>query len=71
MRFGNLQESVGGFLHVRNTGGPVTMRSVDGAPNAQVPINHSIANFPLTADGVSQLTGIIQTHYGSLFFKLH
>lgn len=46
------------------------MRSVDGAPNAQVPINHPTANFPLTADGISQLTGIIHTRYGSLFFKL-
>jgi hypothetical protein len=52
------------------TGGLVAMRSVDRAPNAQVLINHPIANFPPTADGVSQLTGIIHTHYGSLFFKL-
>lgn len=46
------------------------MRGVDGAPNAQVPINHPIPNFPLTADGVSQLNGIIHTYYSSLFFKL-
>ena len=52
------------------TEGLATMRSIDGAPNAQAPINHPIANFPLTADGVLQLTGIIHAHYSSLFFKL-
>jgi hypothetical protein len=52
------------------TGGLVVMRSVDRTLNAQVPINHPIANFPLTAGGVSQMTSIIHTYYGSLFFKL-
>lgn len=52
------------------TGGLIAMRSINGAPNAQIPINDPIANFPLTAGGISQLTSIVHTYYGSLFFKL-
>jgi len=52
------------------TGGLIAMRSVDRRPNAQVPINNPIANFLLTAGGVSQLSSRIHPHYGSFIFKL-
>jgi hypothetical protein len=44
----------------------VTMRSVDRRPNAQVPLNQPIAQFPQTADGVSQLNGTIAPLSASL-----
>jgi hypothetical protein len=35
----------------------VIMRSIDRRPNAQVPVNQPIQNFPLTPDAVSQMNG--------------
>jgi hypothetical protein len=44
----------------------VVMRSVDTTPNARVPLNTPIANFPQDADAVSQLNGTLSS---PIFFK--